>query len=53
MGHIHRAFRIVIWTLLIISPLPREFAQPTTDMLMSLWNGIAIHPANRSSTHAG
>ena len=34
---ITRALQLVIWTTLFLSPLPREFAQPATDMLMGLW----------------
>ena len=33
---ITRALEFVIWTMLVLSPLPREFARPTTDMVMSL-----------------
>jgi len=36
---ITRTLQLVIWTILILSPLPREFAQPTTDMLLGLWHG--------------
>jgi hypothetical protein len=36
---ITRTLQIVIWTILIFSPLPREFAQPATDMLLGLWHG--------------
>lgn len=49
-----RTVRFVIWTILMFSPLPREWAQPTTDMLMGFWGGgLSFHPANRESTHAG
>jgi hypothetical protein len=49
----YRTLHFVIWTLLILSPLPREWAEPTTDMLMGLWkSGLSIYPANRT-THAG
>jgi len=34
---ITRALQFIIWTALFLSPLPREFAQPATDMLMGLW----------------
>ena len=36
-----RTLQLVIWTALSLSPLPREFAQPATDMLMGLWSNAA------------
>ena len=36
-----RTLQLVIWTALTLSPLPREFAQPATDMLMGLWGNAA------------
>ena len=54
MSQPQRALRFVIWTLLIFSPLPREWAQPTADMLADLLNGFSLHhPAPRTTTHAG
>ncbi|GEM_PF-3154586 len=38
---ITRTLQLVIWTALFLSPLPREFAQPATDMLMGLWHSRA------------
>jgi hypothetical protein len=33
-----RALRLVIWTICILSPLPREWAQPATDVALGLWS---------------
>ncbi len=53
MGHTHRILHFVILTILSLSPLPREWALPTTDMLVGLWDGLSLHPADRTTTHAG
>ena len=36
---ISRTLEFVIWTMLVLSPLPREFARPATDMAMGLLRG--------------
>ena len=39
MARAQRFLHFSIWTIMILSPLPREFAQPATDMLIGLLSG--------------